>query len=220
MPKAIIIILIIWLAIGLMSAFLLVPFIQGCFNLQRDNLSLQQQITEFEALIPDIERIKSDYELHKDRADKVRTALPGGEEIPELLSEVMALSSKNGLLITGLGFSIGGQVSSASSALQGAESSASAPTITEANRSVDSNLPEAATSGAATPLLHSVTLDLSLMGFYGALKTFLQDMEQDLRILDLRTLSLSPNQKETLSEGASLYAFDLTLETYFLPQKR
>lgn len=220
MSKAIIIIILIWLAMIGAVVFLIVPQAQECLSAVNINNQKQTELTELEKLMSKFETLKQDYFDHLDLAEKVQGALPSQEEIPELISEMTALASKNALLITNLGFNVGGQTSQASSAQSAASDNTGggmpAPTITEGGSVAN---PDSLAAASRSFISRLVTINLSLKGSYDNFKAFLKDAEKDLRILDLRNLNLNPGQgDEQKTSSSEAYSFDLEFETYFLPQ--
>lgn len=55
-----------------------------------------------------------------------------------------------------------------------------------------------------------ITLDFTLQGSYNDFIGFLEDIEKNLRITDIRSLSISP------SEESTGYGFDISIDTYWL----
>lgn len=56
-----------------------------------------------------------------------------------------------------------------------------------------------------------ITLDFSLGGTYRDFISFLEDIEKNLRITDVRTLSVTPS-----AEGGTDFSFDISIDTYWL----
>lgn len=56
-----------------------------------------------------------------------------------------------------------------------------------------------------------ITLDFTLQGTYNNFISFLQDIEKNLRITDIRDLSISPSDSD---DGG--YSFDISIDTYWL----
>jgi Tfp pilus assembly protein PilO len=56
-----------------------------------------------------------------------------------------------------------------------------------------------------------ITLDFTLQGTYSDFISFLQDIEKNLRITDIKNLTISPSD----GDGSS-YSFDITIDTYWL----
>lgn len=56
-----------------------------------------------------------------------------------------------------------------------------------------------------------ITLDFTLQGSYNDFVSFLQDIEKNLRITDIRSLSISPSDAN--DNG---YSFDISIDTYWL----
>ncbi len=59
----------------------------------------------------------------------------------------------------------------------------------------------------------SLTLHFATYGSYDEFRSFLTALEQSLRIVDLQTLTITP---QTASGGVAQYRYDMTLETYWL----
>lgn len=58
-----------------------------------------------------------------------------------------------------------------------------------------------------------VTLDFTLEGGYADFISFLEELEKNLRITDLRTLNIAPPV-----DGQGLYQYDISVETYWLKE--
>lgn len=229
MPKLLIIIILLWLAIAGVIIFLIIPLAQACFDLQKANLEREKTVADLTKILPEVEKLKNDYQAHQAQAEKVRSALPAEEEIPELISELTALTARNGVVMANFAFSIGGTSSAAPQVAvspPGAGAGATSPIMSETPSPTS---PAAATSGPSSPVSSGtafyrlITINLGVTGSYQALQDFLKDIEKDLRLLDTRTLNLSPvNQESSAGEAVSadLFSLDLSLETYFLPNKK
>lgn len=57
----------------------------------------------------------------------------------------------------------------------------------------------------------TITLDFTINGDYGNFVSFLKDIEKNLRITDIRSLTITPP-----SEGVGSYTFDISIDTYWL----
>ena len=66
----------------------------------------------------------------------------------------------------------------------------------------------------ASAIYDSITLHFSTVGTYADLRSFLQDLEQSLRVADLVSLSLTPTAGPAGSQQA--YTFDTSIKTYWL----
>ncbi|MBI4992507.1 MAG: type 4a pilus biogenesis protein PilO [Candidatus Harrisonbacteria bacterium] len=60
----------------------------------------------------------------------------------------------------------------------------------------------------------TLQLDLRIFGSYSSFKRFLQDLERNVRIMDVRNLRLESAGKP----DQDLYAFNLTVDTYYQPK--
>lgn len=73
----------------------------------------------------------------------------------------------------------------------------------------------ASTIGTGRQKYDSLTLKFSTRASYPAFVSFLEDLESSLRIVDLVSLSLSP-EAATVSTTEPTYRYDITLRTYWL----
>ena len=69
-----------------------------------------------------------------------------------------------------------------------------------------------ATIGASSQKYDSVTLRFATRGSYDDFLSFMKDLEQSLRIVDLVQLNISP---DALQEGPQNYGYEMTLRTYW-----
>lgn len=63
----------------------------------------------------------------------------------------------------------------------------------------------------------SLKLDLKLLGSYASLKNFLQSLETNIRIMDLKSLKIDPVQSGTQSKATTqdLFTYTMSVETYY-----
>jgi len=222
MSKLIFISIVLGLAVVLVVVLLIIPGFESVFALSERNIVLQERLNTLKAAIPDQEKLRQDYEAHRDQADKVRMALPSREDLPELIAEITALASKNGLLLGNLSFTTGAAtsqvpVASMSNGSAGTAQSAT-PTFSE-TASPDAESIDAQSQASAGPTLsYSTVIKLSLTGSYDSFKNFLKDVENDLRLLDLRDLGIKP-QSDSSGLPNGFFGYELSLETYFLPNQ-
>ncbi|PIU75142.1 MAG: hypothetical protein COS76_02375 [Candidatus Portnoybacteria bacterium CG06_land_8_20_14_3_00_39_12] len=218
MSKLIFISIVLWLAVMLIVVLLIVPGFESVSALTETNNILQEKLNTLKVSIVDQEKLRQDYESHREQADKARTALPSREDLPELIAEMTALSSKNGLLLNNLSFITGAATSQGASANAPASEAGNAtPTFSETAPETEATSVQPQANSGPT-LSYSTTIRLSLAGSYDSFKNFLEDVEKDLRLLDLRDLSIKPqSQNDSLPGG--LFTYELSLETYFLPNK-
>jgi Tfp pilus assembly protein PilO len=62
----------------------------------------------------------------------------------------------------------------------------------------------------------TITLSFSVTAPYDKFISFLKDLEQALRIVDVRALEVSPNTASAARTPNALYTFAITLDTYWL----
>lgn len=101
--KNIVILILILVFIGIV--FLLVLPAYNKLTLLNREIKWQEHLLEDkEAVIAKTEQLKQDYEIHKDELKKASYALPSGKEIPNLIVQLEALASENGLVLESLNF--------------------------------------------------------------------------------------------------------------------
>lgn len=101
--KNIIILILILVFIGIVFLFDLPAY--NRFTLLNREIKWQEQLLEDkQAVIAKTEQLKQDYETHKDELKRVNYALPSGKEIPNLIVQLEALVSENGLVLENLNF--------------------------------------------------------------------------------------------------------------------
>lgn len=70
--------------------------------------------------------------------------------------------------------------------------------------------------GASNQKYDSLTLTFSTRATYGAFVQFLHGLESSLRIVDLASLSITPDTSGVSAQGEPLYTYTITLRTYWL----
>jgi Tfp pilus assembly protein PilO len=94
---------------------------------------------------------------------------------------------------------------------------------------VDVSTPSSVSSANATPITaigrsgqkyDSLTMKFSTTGTYTNFLQFVTDLETSLRVVDLVSLSISPNTSASVQKGSAapdpVYTYDITLRTYWL----
>jgi len=140
----------------------------------------KNELSEKNALLDKIKKVHESYlKINKDEIKKISLILPEEKDTASLFMEVESLARKSGLLLNGVDIAQGGAIS----------------------------VP--ASGGTDSPALNinKLNINLKIQGIdkYDKLKLFLNNIEKEIRILDLNSLTYSP--------GTDSYA--LSLITYY-----
>lgn len=131
---------------------------------------------------------QAQYDSLKDEADKTALALPTEDNVPDLLVQLEALASQNGLVLNSVNFS---QV--------------------QLYQKTDSAAPSATVpTEQAAPIINKTMVNLQLGGDFSALKNFLKSSENSLRLMDVSSL----NFQNASTEGGGASTFSIGLVVY------
>lgn len=143
--------------------------------------------------------VLADYETQGSSTRAVEMALPAGPDSAGAITQLYGLASASGLAVQSVGVSL-----------------TSAP-----------QAPAAANAGAPTAAslirpYGSIVFQVSAMGSYESLKTFLQGLENNVRVFDVTSLSIQPVSTVTsggaaLTGSQDLYNYSITAVAYYQP---
>lgn len=151
--------------------------------LKNNKAEKQRQLEEKRLLAARIGELSEKYESAKDDLAKLSLVLPGDSQLPELIVQFENMAKTNSLSIADIDFSeIAGQ----------------APTG------------QALTGQAGN--LKTVKTKLSLEGTYGNLKRLLDDIESNVRLMDVSEITFS-----SIDIESGVIKFSLDIKSYYLP---
>ena len=181
----IIILLLIFIAV---IVFLDVPGVQGILNLRKNAEVQKEEFLKQQELIARIEELTKAYEENKESVEKTEFILPSKEDIPNLIVQLESLAFGQGLLLEKIDFS----------------------TVKQETAAV---IPVTEGSGSAKAAQNYQMLNVSIrsIGTYQALKNFLKSVEENMRLMDTRSINLSLESEEEFN----IFNFDLTFYTYY-----
>ena len=128
----------------------------------------------------------------------VGNALPSSLKIPEILVSLESIAQQNSVLIRRVAFTV-----------------IEPSTMSNANESGFTNFSATQSRKESEPYPVSVSLDVS--GNYLGAKSFLQGVEEELRLMDVKTFELVPSGGEASQnqdDSASSFNMKLTLDAY------
>lgn len=201
-----VLILILLLAATSAAMFWLVwPGYLAVGGLKEQVLSLAERIKEAEDLAVKIKSLSA----KQNTADlsRIMFALPDKRDEAGLLIQLDELAAANGLILTSIGF--------APEAKQ-----TGAPRLQPADAE---QAPQAGSGQAAPPPLpyKTIGISLALSGSVDAFRNFLRAAENNLRLLDIKSVDFSAAGPEGASapaegaQGGEAMAFSVEMETYY-----
>ena len=189
MPKLLIAIFLLAGA-ALTGYIFLYPAWQEFQSLRQENLELQQESAEFDFLTQKRDALMKEVNsISKEQREALDKAIPTGAKAAEFMVDLEAITKKRGMALKRI--DLAGTV----------EVKASAP-----GQPVTSRTP-AAELTKKTVLEFPVGLNIA--GSYEAFKELLQDVEKNLRLIDIQDISfVAPAKSDT-------FDFNLKIKTYF-----
>lgn len=136
-----------------------------------------------------LSEILSEIKTLESNAQVVQTALPVSDDVPTLIMQLEQIAKQSGMVVQHLGFGEG--------------KGASAPRASEASREAE----EKETAG-----VKKIAVTMVVTGSYPSLQTFLQNLENTSRVVNVTNFRFSPGQKE---EEAGL-SITLGVEAFYL----
>jgi len=193
------IIIIIFIVLTVLVAWqYFVPTFNKVSGLREDLKIWQGKLEDTQALSQKLESLKKKYDVMSDETKRVNQAIPKGEDVPGLLVQLEQLASQNGLILNSVSFAVADAKKAKKIAVSSEDSALSAS-------------PAIVSAGAK-----NLALDLSLTGGQGSFKTFLLAIEENLRIMDVATISFAGKGS---SGGTGIESvnqdFRISLNTYF-----
>ncbi len=188
--KSNIVIIILIVVLIAVVVFLDLPFYNKVSLLRKEIKSQNDLIKERQEIMAKVDQLKETYKKREAEISRVYYVLPIGKDIPNLIVQFEALAAENGLILEKIDF-----VEKASKK------------TTQAEQGGEGTTPVSQTD------YKSLGISASLTGSYGAFKSFLEALEYNIRLADLKTVDFSSQQ--TLVGGASALNFSITLDVYY-----
>jgi len=168
--------------------FLDVPGIQNILSVRKQIEAEKENFSQSQAFLEKVEGLIDVYEQNKESIDKMGDILPQEEDIPNLIVQVEALVFEQGLILDKL------EINS--------------PTEQAASGRAEEI--RAGGQAATQQKYKTLNIDLGFTGDYWAMKNFLKATEENMRLIDIDSISLSPQE-----EASGIFTFTLTLKTYY-----
>lgn len=152
------------------------------------------ELQKLEELINQMNELMSVYKEKETEIEKVSQILPEGKDIPGLLVQVESLAAQFGLILDSIDFSEIEAQKQPQGAVEWREG-ASSPELGEKK---------------TEPPYKTLSVALRITGNYEAFKNFLLSLENNLRLIDVQTISFTPK-----GEASDIFDFSLSGEAYY-----
>lgn len=148
--------------------------------------SLDELYSRKEKAIADVQSVLKDYDSDqklKGLQDVISSSLPNNPEQSEILNQVRAIAGVNQLALTDMSLNV--------SSIQ--------------------NVAARATSTQLIKPVAAISVQFKVIGFYADIKNFVSSLENNLRVMDIRSITIDPLGKP----DQDYYRADLTVITYY-----
>lgn len=183
--------------------FILVSFI--CFfdlvqpEYQNTEASRSQQLGEQNllisqtALVQTVQTTLNTYQNETQNTSNIGLAMPSGEDVAGALTQIEGIAENNGIVMTSI--------------------AVSPPQV---------QVKTGATSTTTMKPLGSFTLTVTASGSYESFKNFLSELETNIRIFDVKNISLRPSAAAAVAGKAApspdMFTYAITVATYYQTQ--
>jgi Tfp pilus assembly protein PilO len=188
--------------IGIIAALLWFahPTYSEIKNITQEIEVKEDTLEKKQRLVADIEKLVNQYEDIKGRVNKVFYALPNEAEIPNVLVQLESLASENGMIFESLKFS---KVRQSVQNKTASESSAASSS-------------EVADQQNVVEQIKSVSIDINLTGSYENFKDYLKSLENNIRIMDITSISFSSSSGSSEEgEVSDNFSYSVQLKVYY-----
>lgn len=184
MKKNSIIAIILIIALIAIVVFLDLPAYNRVSFLRKEIKTSRVFLEERQELIAKVEQLKEIYDSREKEIGRVYYVLPLEKDIPNLIVQFEALATENGLVLEKIDF------------------------IEKTIKKAADSTPQAGPQKE----YKSLEVSLSLSGSYESLKSFLEALEYNIRLADIKSINFS---SEKGLEGGSIFTFGINLEVYY-----
>ncbi len=159
----------------------------------------QAALKTTQQLVTQVQAALSAYQSQASGAQSVNLAMPIGADSSEALAQIYGLAANTGISVQSVGVSF--NAPQAQATVQTAAGSGSTVSLASLTKSKG-----------------SISFDISAVGSYESMKTFLQGLESNVRLFDVTSLSVRPASSLTNPTGMTtqdLFLYNITADTYY-----
>lgn len=171
--------------------FLDVPWAQKMLNLRKKLANERKSLQEQQDFIAKIEKLTQSYKDNTEVLKNIDYIMTNDVDAPGLIVQLEALAGGSGMLLSNINFAL-------------------------SEESIGSEKAKEVRSGEikteqASKQYNIVNINAKMTGDYLAFNRFLQLVEENLRLLDIESITFAPHQ----TSGASNFEFDVNLRAYY-----
>ena len=177
--------------IGLLIFLLILPSYKKMEDINNKIISSEETLEEEQEILNNLKEIREEYQQVKDDMEKINMVLPQGEEIPELLVQLEAMVLDAGLFCE---------------SIKPISTEEEVDSTTELQ---DQEEKEIKRITSYKPL----DISVELTGNYESFKKYLDNLEKNIRITNITSITIDKPDSE--EGGENLFDFALELKTYY-----
>jgi len=179
------------IVIGLLVFLLILPSYKKMEDASNKVISSKKTLEGDQEILDNLKEIREEYQQIQDDIEKVNMVLPQGEKISELLTQLEAMTLDAGLFCESI-----------------------KPIFTEEEISSVAKAQEQKKGEIKSPTSYKpLGISLELSGNYESFKKYLYNIEKNIRIIDVTSISIKKPSSE--EGGENLFDFALELKTYY-----
>ena len=163
----------------------------------------QNTLDEKQKLVVDIKKLISQYEDVKGKVNKVFYVLPNEAEIPNILVQLEALASENGIIFESINF---GEIQ---------QSEQEKITFKEETSLSPEEQGKEQENSKVVDRRKSISVDVKLIGSYENFKNYLKSLENNIRIMDIISINFSGISGEEKGENLNNFSYLVKLKVYY-----
>lgn len=166
-------------------------------SLESQQLGEQTYLKNQTTLVSQVQATLNAYQNEAQTAANVGLAMPSGEDVAGALAQVQGIAANNNITMTSI-------------------------SVTPPQLQIQTTAAGSASSTLTKPL-GSFSFNLSALGSYENFKSFLSELETNIRIFDVKTISIQPTAVATSANGkqiasSDLFSYSITVATYYQTQ--
>lgn len=186
-------IIIIILILGFIASVVLldVPKAQSVLNLRQQIKTQEGKLAEKRDLMNIVEKLTASYKEKQDVLGKLDYIMPSNQDVPNLIVQLEAIANQGGVILQDVNITVGES--------QKGESKATEVRTGETQ------------TGTSTSAYRFLVVDLKLLGDYPAFKNFLQALEENIRLMDIESITFMSKTES----ATPLFEFEVVLKTYY-----
>lgn len=180
------------IAIVLVGWLLFWPAYTGWRERERELASARSELASKQATLDSFSRLIANYESKASELEVLGTSLPNAPKVPQLITNLEDLAVRSGMRVQSIRITD--------------------PTKMEESYKTPSASGSDVEQGIPNPVLVELKIEMNLEGDYGSLRGFLEALERNQRLLEVRSIAASPLSGTDQSSGA---VFGLVLGTSY-----